>query len=128
MRIGFLQARDGVRQLIAKDEDEIAAALFHRRKTSRCRQPFQSGTDIRVFSCKTPKDVGDRCRSCILSAHKIAMCMDATRRTRREDAEPTLLGKGQCRSETEKDVCDANQQACAHGQSAIIGTINLRLR
>ncbi len=46
-----------------------------------------------------PQDVGDRCRSCILSAHKTAICMEATRRTRREDAEPTLPGKGQGRGE-----------------------------
>jgi hypothetical protein len=38
-----------VGQLIAKDEDEIAAALFHRRKTPRCRLPFQTGTAIDVF-------------------------------------------------------------------------------
>ncbi len=38
------------------------------------------------------------------------------------------FGKGQGRSETEEDVRSANQQGCAHRQSAIIGTINLRLR
>ncbi|MQB19446.1 hypothetical protein DXT90_02240 [Agrobacterium tumefaciens] len=75
------------------------------------------------------EDVGDRCQYCILSAPEDRKaCVGVTRRTRKGDAELMSFRKGRGRSETDEDVRSANQWGFAHRLSAIIGTINLRLR